>query len=245
MSVLKESQSERDIELSKIMNVSVDFVKSIDISDRKNLRKFTNTLRDGEIPNNQKDMEYLYTKDNYDNFSMFEKVAYFKVYMYTSVNRRGKDLQKNLNLAKGNCLDYGSGVGTHSIYLMQRNNKVWMYDIPTSPLLSFALERIKNRKLIHNLKEIYTSISSMPKNFFDYVNCLDVIEHCYDPYLEIKHIYNILKPNGLLHLEVSEWVKPDGGHFSSSIKKWKNEGKEFLNKHFKQEGDKIYRAITQ
>jgi hypothetical protein len=52
-----------------------------------------------------------------------------------------------------------------------------------------------------------------------------------------------MKMGGLLHLEFSEWVRPDGCHFPSSINKWKSNGRQFLDTHFKQETDKIYRKI--
>lgn len=234
-SVLDETQEQRDKELSDILQLPIQKIKSIDMFDIENIKIFK---EDSKLPENEE--EYMSLYYNYENLNL---VGYLKLLMYTSVNRRGKDLKNKLNIANGKCLDYGSGVGTHSIYLMQRNNISWMYDMPESPLLDFALKRIKYRNLFSKFRAVYLTKLSIPSNWFDYVNCLDVLEHCFNPLEELMVIYDCLKVDGLLHLQVSEMVKPSSGHFKKSIDIWKIDGKEFLSAYFKEEEKYIYRKI--
>ncbi len=39
-----------------------------------------------------------------------------------------------------------------------------------------------------------------PKNYFDYINCNDLIEHLNHPKLTIANIYDVLKPGGYMYL---------------------------------------------
>ena len=238
MSVLKESQKERDVELSKILELPLEAIENIDIFNKDNIKIFDEACQ--KPPKNQTEYEGLYKC--YKNLDI---VSYIKTLMYTSVYKRGKDLQKNLDLASGNCLDFGSGVGTHSIYMIQNGCRVGVLDVPNSPLLDFTIRRLKYRGMIDKNKfiELYYSSQYLPSNFFDYVNCLDVLEHVYNPLAEIKNIYNTLKIDGILHLQVSKMIKPSSGHFQDSIIKWLNEGFDFLKSYFKEESNNIYRKV--
>jgi SAM-dependent methyltransferase len=44
--------------------------------------------------------------------------------------------------------------------------------------------------------------SSIPDNTFDYIICTEVIEHTLQPFLAVKELHRMLKPNGLLFFSV-------------------------------------------
>jgi len=151
--------------------------------------------------------------------------------MYTSLFRRNKELFTILKKTENKvCLDFGSGSGTHAIALLENNNTVDLLDIE-GPLLNFAKKRIRKRGFSY--KECFNNSKELPKNNYDLVVCADVLEHCFDPALELSLIKESLKINGLLALEVSEMVKPSSGHFGRSIDIWNKQGKKILAEHFK------------
>jgi SAM-dependent methyltransferase len=47
-----------------------------------------------------------------------------------------------------------------------------------------------------------TKDNDIPKDRFDIVYCLDVLEHTYEPWEGLKQIYKILKPGGILYLSL-------------------------------------------
>jgi 2-polyprenyl-3-methyl-5-hydroxy-6-metoxy-1,4-benzoquinol methylase len=229
MNILNETQEQRDKELSVIMDVQIDHIEKIQIASPESICIFDHLKHD--YPTEYYEYEYLYKF--YEDLDL---IAYLKTLMYTSVYKRGKHLKSNLDLAKGKCLDFGSGVGTHTIYLIQRKCDVDMLDVP-GRLLNFAFERLKYRNLLSKLRHVKLMSSSLMDNHYDYINCLDVLEHCFNPLEEIKTIHRTLKKDGILNLQVSEMIKPSSGHFKESIEIWKNEGKQFLYQNFKKYND--------
>ena len=47
-----------------------------------------------------------------------------------------------------------------------------------------------------------TKPNDIPKDRFDVVYCLDVLEHTYEPWEGIKQIFELLKPGGMLYLSL-------------------------------------------
>lgn len=47
-----------------------------------------------------------------------------------------------------------------------------------------------------------TKDNCIPKDYFDVVYCLEVLEHTYEPWEILKNIYHLLKKDGILHLSV-------------------------------------------
>ena len=226
--ILKETQDQRDKELSDIIGVDIKIIKSKKIASPESIRVF-----DGDkIPTNEEEIENLYKE-----YKSLDIVGYLRTLMYTSVNRRHVELFQLLKNTKDKvCLDFGSGVGTHGIVLAENNNSVHILDVP-GPLLEFAKKRFKNR----NYKfTAYSNKSELPKNTFDVVVCSDVLEHVYDPIKELERIYESMKINGQIHVLVSKMKKNSSGHFSESIDKWLRTGPLFLEEHFNRIGETIY-----
>jgi predicted SAM-dependent methyltransferase len=47
-----------------------------------------------------------------------------------------------------------------------------------------------------------TQTNDIPKEHFDIIYCLDVLEHTYEPWEGLKQIHMLLKPKGVLYLSV-------------------------------------------
>lgn len=227
MGILNETQLERDKELARLLNIPLEEVQALPIAQPDSIRIFD------EKQDKPKDIIDLYSNYEYMNFP-----AYLRTLMQTSITRRSHELITLLQEThNAYCLDFGSGVGTHSIALMENGCDVVMLDVP-GKLQDFAVARAKARghsfTLAHNK-------SWLPYDMFDVAICTDVLEHVPDPMADIRRITSSLKKGGKLHLLVSTMVKPSSGHFSKSIKIWKQSGLEYMNKNYSKFGKTIWR----
>lgn len=228
MAILNETQEQIDEELSQIMGISIEEVKASAKFSYK-IEIFTGV----ETPKD--DYSFLY-----EDFKHLNLVGYLRRLMSTSVYGRGKGLVRLLKETKNSiCLDFGCGVGSHAIALMENGNHVSMLDVD-GPLLSFAKKRVERRNLSH-LSKIYFNTDVLPSNHYDLVICANVLEHVYSPINELNRITKSLKQNGLLYLRVSTTVKKNLGHFPESIEQWKQSGLTFLSKYFVQIKPLLYR----
>lgn len=228
MSILTETQLQRDQELASLLNMPLEAVQKLEIASPDSIR-----IYDKETE--PEDKEALYRDYKYLNWP-----AYLKTLMKTSVKNRHPELFKLIeNTHNKSCLDFGSGVGTHSIALLENNNIVGILDVP-GKLINFAEGRIIRRGYIDNVGS-YDNWMNLPDNEYDVVICADTLEHVSSPLKELKRIHKTMKVGGVLHLLVSEMRKPSSGHFDSSINEWKTTGKEFMKKHFDKIGATLYR----
>jgi 2-polyprenyl-3-methyl-5-hydroxy-6-metoxy-1,4-benzoquinol methylase len=231
--ILKETQLDRDSELAKILHIPLEEVQSKCIAAPENIQIFSGTMPPAE------DFTFLYEK-----FDYLDLIGYFRTLMATSVTRRGGELIKLLNSTRGkNCLDYGCGVGTHAIALMENGNTVSLLDVK-GPLVELAVKRILLRISLKEIKKtlplIYSSLDILPEEYFDLVICTDVLEHVIDPIGALRDITKSLKFGGQVFLRVSTMVKPSSGHFPESIRAWRKEGPSFLEANYKKVGTSIF-----
>ncbi len=218
MGVLDETQEERDIELCRLTGVPLEKIKSYEIAAPDNIAVYQGM----EEPKDEEDYLALYKEYKYLNLT-----GYLKTLMFTSVHSRGDKLLKILRGAKDQvCLDFGSGVGTHTIALLENGNRVDILDV-VGPLVWFAILRIGRDKI-----GVYQHSDELPENKYDLVICADVLEHCFDPMKELERIRVSMKKSGRLFLEVSDMVKPSSGHFPQSITKWKSHEQGYIEKYF-------------
>lgn len=230
MSILNQSQEERDEELAYLTNKPVEVIKKIKIATPDSIRVY-----DEKEPELKAD-QYI---NLYKQYKYLNMLAYIKTLMKTSAKNRHPELFQLLkNTNNKVCLDYGSGVGTHAIALAENDNEVTLYDVEGSELHHFACHRMLGRKLQFDVL-VHTDVLPMAK--YDVIICTDVLEHVEDPLHEIKRMELALKPDGILHLMVSTMIKPSSGHFPDSIEKWKTKGVQYMNTHFIKEGQTIYR----
>lgn len=230
MAILEETQRDRDLELAKILNKPLSYVQQLGVCTPDSIRIFD------EKSHVKVENDFL---SLYREYNFLDLDAYLKTTMFTSVERRGAMLKKLINgTTNKRCLDFGSGVGTHAIALLENGNDVDILDVE-GQLLRFTRERIKRRGFKVN---VFYHDSVLPENEYDVVICADVLEHVYDPLKEFKRICLSIKQNGKLFLEVSKKIKPSSGHFAYSINLWKRSGVAVLNKLFINIGKNLYIA---
>lgn len=233
MNIFKESQLQRDSELSAYLNKPLDYVQKLVVGDKASIHLHT----DKDVKADSYDFIYKEYKaiPNVD--------AYLKTLAQLTVSRRSKyilSLEKTVRSLKNkHILDFGCGVGSHGIYCLQKGATVDFLDVD-GPLFNFAKHRISKRGY---KSATFTDSSKLQKNAYDCVICLDVLEHVANPINEIKKITDSLKFGGVLLLEVSTMIKPTSGHFSQSINMWKNHGTKFLKENFKNVEKFIYVKI--
>jgi len=230
MSVLKETQLQRDEELANLLGMSLEDVQKQPIAAPESIMVCNEERAKSITP---EEYYQLYAEYAYLNWP-----GYIRTLMKTSSNNRHPELFRFLKGTKDKvCLDFGSGVGTHAIALLENGNSVDMLDVP-GELLDFAGKRISSRGYevlsYHNNKELVD-------NHYDIVVCTDVLEHVESPLKELKRIHKTMKTGGLLHLLVSCMRKPSSGHFDSSIDEWIKEGKNYVKENFEKEGATIWR----
>ena len=228
--ILDETQKDRDIELSELLNLPIEAVERLEICAPASIRLYPETLRP---PGSAAEMVEIYKIYKWLDFK-----AYLRTLMFTSVERRHPELLELLRKVKGKkCLDFGSGVGTHAIALCENENDVTLLDVP-GPLSLFAERRIARRG--HRVSFCDTQ-EPLPKKMFDVVICSDVLEHTYDPVSELQRILDSLKPGGILHIVVSKMVKISSGHFPRSIQNWVRFGQSLLSSRCERISTTIYK----
>ena len=232
MSIFKESQLERDQEISDFTGVPLAKIQTFEIASQKSIKINVN----GDM--NKDD----YT-DLYKDYKHLNLAEYLKTLSALTVSRRSKYIikmnQLNGGISGKMVLDFGSGVGSHGIACYEYGaEEVHFLDVD-GPLMDFAKWRVQKRN--YNNTIFMKCEDSLPIDHYDFIICLDVLEHVSKPMLEIKRITESLKPGGIIALEVSTMIKPTSGHFSKPIKDWKIHGPAFLNDHYINVSKNIWR----
>ncbi|MBN1803931.1 MAG: class I SAM-dependent methyltransferase [Sedimentisphaerales bacterium] len=141
--------------------------------------------------------------------------------------RIGKYLYKNVgqNL---DILTVGDGLGVDSVYFTRAGHRVTYFET-SAYNLAFAkmllADYAKDVKILDDLNLI-------PKNAFDVVICLDVLEHVPDPHEFVKNIAGYLKPDGrlIVHAPFYQIHKSTPTHlksnrkYSGSLSLYENQG---------------------
>ncbi|MFH1855691.1 MAG: class I SAM-dependent methyltransferase [Candidatus Omnitrophota bacterium] len=106
-----------------------------------------------------------------------------------------------------NVLDIGCGIGTISLYVSKKVNKVMGTDISeravNAALKSALLLGIKNA--------FFEAISFLDADFqekFDFIVCSEVLEHLPDDKQALRKIYELINENGILFLTVPSGNAP-------------------------------------
>lgn len=101
---------------------------------------------------------------------------------------------------KGLCrwLDFGGGIGSHTIYLLKQGFHVTYADI-SDEMLQFSKSRVKHRGLKANFVDLKKKpIEAWTSNQFDCVLALDVLEHLINPTETVQQLIRLLQTNGWL-----------------------------------------------
>jgi len=231
--ISRQKQIDRDEELAYLTGVSLEDVQKIVIASPETIAIYKGDGSDIQTP---EDVVALY-----HDFSYIHWIGYLKTIMSTSMYKRGKALFPFLNSMKEKkCLDYGSGVGSHSIVLAELGNDISILDVE-GPALDFAQKRIKARG--HKITTVYTENSVLPEATFDVILNIECLEHVPNPMEVMKDMHRSLKQGGLLYLRYSTMVKDSSGHFRSSITEIKSFVPAFLEEHFENISPRVYKKI--
>lgn len=112
-----------------------------------------------------------------------------------NVNRPGLLMEKNISKSKNKILDIGCGKGTN----IERLEKVG--DVTGIDISSYFIDECKKKYLNSKFICVNAEKTDLPSNYYDYINCTDVIEHVSNVYRLFKEINRVSKKGAILHLE--------------------------------------------
>ena len=115
-------------------------------------------------------------------------------------------------------LDFGSGIGTGALCLVNAGCRVDCADI-NKALLSFVRRRVALRGL--TVDTIDLAEASPPERTYDLVTCFDVLEHIPDQFSELRRLQSYLRPGGYLLVNLMKnAIDPDRPMHVSSAPDW-------------------------
>lgn len=233
MTIFNATQEELDAELASFSGRPIEEIKRMDIHDPAGLRIHVNNELQASS------FDFLYKKYNY-----LDSAHYIKCLSYYTVKRRSGmvyALEKAMSSFNNTTiLDFGCGVGSHSIYAAEKGARVDMLDVD-GPLYNYAKFRVRARKL--SKVTCLPVDAKLPLNYYHAVLCMDVLEHVADPIEKLQAIINALRISGKLLLEVSTVVCPEHGHFAQSVNAWKKHSARLIAKHLQPIQKFIYARV--
>ena len=164
--------------------------------------------------NNTNDQKYIYKKGDYNGIGkwyMDREIAYVMGYegigwLERSEREKEENVSKliqNMGIKPNDTIaDIGAGSGYHVFRMAPIAKKGMVYAVDIQPEMLMAIENIKERSKIKNIKTILGSEESvyLPKNSVDKILMVDVYHEFSFPVEMIKSIKSALKPNGQLFL---------------------------------------------
>lgn len=110
------------------------------------------------------------------------------------------------NIRNRRILDYGCGNGGIGITFANSDcNQVWLADVPL-PLFRI-LKRVLSSEDNKNSKSSRINFIDITEKFplkenYDFISCMDVLEHVVNPDLILKHLVEHLNKDGYLYIDV-------------------------------------------
>jgi ubiquinone/menaquinone biosynthesis C-methylase UbiE len=108
-------------------------------------------------------------------------------------------------LDKGNkFLDLGCGNGSLIFKLKDKFSELYGVDISPSRIKETEerARSISDSQKFHFIVSNLNEKIPLPDKMFDAITCVATLEHLFDPYFVIDEIYRLLRPDGILILEV-------------------------------------------
>jgi SAM-dependent methyltransferase len=190
------------LEISELLGENIDIVRKK--VWRESLLTGTNVLEsalkfgiDFHVYNEKMEKFYQET-DGFIYESMVYSCRFDKRVVMEKVKQRIDNyISLKKNESKLNILMFGDGVGSDTIYLYnfyKDKADFYYFDVPGSKTFDFAQKRFKK----YNVEvRIITDYNKIPKNFFDVIVSIEVLEHLPDPVKAIKDISEFLKIGGI------------------------------------------------
>jgi 2-polyprenyl-3-methyl-5-hydroxy-6-metoxy-1,4-benzoquinol methylase len=201
------------LEISELLGENIDIVRKK--VWRESLLPGTNVLEsalkfgiDFHVYNEKMEKFYQET-DGFIYESMVYSCRFDKRVVMEKVKQR---IDNYISLKKSesklNILMFGDGVGSDTIYLYNfYKDKVdfYYFDVPGSKTFEFATKRFNK----YNIEvKIITDYNKIPKDFFDVIISIEVLEHLPDPIQAIKDISEFLKVGGIVLITESFGLVP-------------------------------------
>jgi SAM-dependent methyltransferase len=150
---------------------------------------------------NEKMERFYQETDAFIYETLVESCRFGKRLVMEKIKERIDNYYMNLNLknqSRLNILMFGDGAGSDTIYLYsfyKDKADLYYFDVPGSKTFDFAVKRFKK----YNVDvKIITDYNKIPKNFFDVIVSLEVLEHLPDAIKAIKDISEFLKIGGIV-----------------------------------------------
>lgn len=132
--------------------------------------------------------------------------------------------------------DYGCGCAVQSFALFDDSNidikSIDLYEIQND-VADFVKNTIQNHYADKNIVWNDVLTTPLPKDKYDLITCLDVLEHLVNPTEIIKKLTDSLKTGGLLVL-AAPWEVDDPAHIPEAADDfYNNGGYKYFKKHYK------------
>ncbi len=122
-------------------------------------------------------------------------------YMYKKKILRAYHIVKKVRAQR--ILDYGCGAGVFAHYISQKGYAVDVADIP-SPTLEFVRSQVNV-----SMAATIDATLVLQQDAYDFVSCLDALEHTFTPLQITKQLLVSLRPGGIFHVT---FPKEDEAH---------------------------------
>jgi len=233
MSILEKTNEEIINEVRSILGYDVtDPTTALKSTWGRIVKNASEYVKDGVV-----DIEKLETI--YSDGDLID--YYIATLAITSLRNRPDSLFnaiKNLK-ATDKVLDYGCGSGTHGIACAEKGCEVYAVDV-SKKMKDFTKARYK----LYNLPvKIRSSKQKLPKNYFDFIICVDLIEHIPEPIELLRKLIGCLKQGGVLYIYGSAQVMYEKGHLPKSISLYKKVSPKIFSKRFKKVGPNSWKLL--
>ena len=211
--ILDDTQEQRDQELARYFDVPVEKVRALKVDDMTGP-----PIWDG------KDYPAESYVDLYEDFKFADDMLALKAFsMFIVIKRAGLIREATARMGKDlhtkHVLDFGCGVGTHGIHMLESGAASVDFLDVEGPALKFCKWRIQGRQVTGTYGFLYPG-TQLASNKYDLVLCVDVLEHTADPLYEFNRIIKSMKTGAILCLQVGKHLNPHQGHFKQSRDIW-------------------------
>ena len=148
------------------------------------------------------------------------KYIYFQRKMLLPTLDDIEKIRKNINLHNINkVLDYGCGCGDVGLFFKIKKKNVFFADIEDG-IIEYVEDRLALRNLSANIIKISSNnTNELPKEKFDLINCVEVIEHLLNPEQILEYFYNSMNETSYLILGSFPFNETNdkGDHITSTV----------------------------
>ena len=156
------------------------------------------------LKNAKKELANLHPGDNtincadfYENIVGDIHLAELAAWHISSKEYISNTLKLQEIFSKGNVIDFGGGIGTHSLANAMSDNVKHVYFVDINETnRNFVQFRAKKLGLDKKIS-FYKSIQEVCLDKFDTIICLDVLEHLSDPSAQLDIFYERMGPNSI------------------------------------------------